>query len=90
MYYSFVVFMPSCQQPAGPNLHLPIGDRKLKIELEKGYVDDLCIVADERVEDAVDVGRVVVREPRRVEGSLGSAVVLVVDALAGCTLNNFS
>jgi len=57
------------------------------VELDKVDLDDLVVVADERVEDAADVGRVDRGIVDRTERATRSTVALEHQALALCNMS---
>jgi len=54
------------------------------MELDERDFDDLVVVADERIQDAADVGRVELGVVDRAERAMRPAVALVHHALAVC------
>ena len=52
--------------------------------MDKGDLDNLVIVTDERIEDAADVRRVELRVADRAERAARSSIALIYQAFAVC------
>lgn len=58
--------------------------RQRQIKIEEGQLDDVVLSSDERVQDAVDVGRILRWKTRRREDASHFLSDVINDALAGC------